>query len=446
MNVVSIRSNILPIVFTLAVFSLIWRQGNVVVSGIPKLFEVLIGLALLVSIAEIIYSSASRSVFLELKSVWLSYGMLFGFLSLFILIGHSFSNASFPGWISYESEVYFEYARILFVFILFFLSIYVVVRYKKSIKWILGAVAFSPLVLFLAFAPRWQEFFVDNARLIGARNDPNYLATFLALGLIFAAVYFLYSRPHSRWFGILYIVLFFPLFLWAHSRAAFLSIAATLIVLAIIYVVKKRSFRSLGFVGILGSVFVFAIVASFFVLPSDSQLLIYRRSIVLVSPSESLNKTVADFILDGDTKLRTVALTNISTNTFDVSRGALWRDALWKSTKSPLGFGPAYHNWNPVFGPGRPHNLWLEVALTAGWGGLVIWVVLMITIFRDLIAISRRNDFVDMALAGGFVYLLINGTFADMLTLRWMWLVMGMIVGYAFLKRNEKSERLISGS
>lgn len=442
MSISRIRQYLLPIVFTLAVLSLIWRNGNILPIGAVKPFEILLALAFVLALFDFTFSPMSRSILRKLKPVWVLYGLLFGAFTLFAMVGHGFSAISFPNWASYASEVYLEYARFIFVFLLFFLTVYIVVRYAKSVRWILSAIVFSPIVLFLAFVPRLQDFFVEDARLIGARNDPNYLATFLALGLIIAAAFFLYTRSRLKWLGVVYIVVMSPLFLWAHSRAAFLSIAVALIILSAIYVIRERSFIRIGLVGILGTIFILSNIFSFFVLPNTSQALIYRRSIANVFPSETLRGFMADFTSQGDTSLHTAVLRNIPTDTFDISRGELWRDALNKSVRSPLGFGPAYHNWSPIGDIGRPHNLFLEVVLTAGWIGFFAFLIFVGLVFLKLSKIMRGSNWVGIALGTSFVYLLLNGLFLDMLTLRWLWLIMGLIVGYAFLEGDENTESI----
>ena len=326
--------------------------------------------------------------------------------------------------------------------VLLFVTTYVVVRYRQGIKWSLLAILTSPLILFAAFVPRWRDFFTVNARLVGAKNDPNYLATFLALGLLIAAVYFLYTNSSKRWAGVAYIALFSPLFLWAYSRAAFLSVAIALVILLVLYFLEERSLVRARFAGILCGVFILFTAFSFFVLPNETQFLIYRRSIAPVFPSIELRGFMANWISEGDAGLRTAILEDAPTDTFDLSRGSLWKDALGKAAISPLGLGPAYHNWNSVGNIGRPHNTFLEVVLTAGWGGLMAFLAFLYFVARGTVRLLRRPDFTGVALAIGFIYLLLSGMFLDMFTLRWLWLIMGMIAGYTFLIGNEESQSI----
>lgn len=440
MGVFRIRSQFIPILFAVAAFSLVWRLG---VAGIPKPFEILIFLVFALVAVELATSTPARESLRELMPNIRFYRMFFLAFLGFTFLGLAATSAQFPSWRDYFDEVLLEYGRMLFVFLLFFLAAYVSYRYRSAARWTLGAIALSPALLFAAFVPKWQDFFTADGRLVGARNDPNYLATFLALGLLFAAVYFLFGRSPKKWLSVGYVALASLLFLWAYSRAAYLSITVTLLALAALYVLRHRSLQSAGLVVFLGAVFVVATSASFFVLPSDSQFLIYRRSIAPLFPSEELRVFTADLISKGDESVRTAVLRKIPrADTFDVSRGELWGNALRRTAGAPLGFGPAYHNWNPVVGAGRPHNLFFEALLTAGWGGFIIFLVFLGGVSKRAIALVRRGEAVGIALALGFFYLLINSMFLDMLTLRWLWLVMGFIVGYALVEKNGSSNRV----
>jgi len=401
--------SLLPIVFSLSVFSLIWRSGNFLADGFPKPFEILFAISFLLFILVVIFSSNRREIIIKLKQATGAYLILFLLLILFAIVGFWFSVQSFPSWADYSSEVYLEFSRIILSFLIFLLSTYLAIFYRKSIYWIIGAIALSPVVLFSAFIPRWQSFFVENSRLIGARNDPNYLASFLAIGLIVAGAYFLYTKSNHRWFSFIYIIFMSPFFLWAHSRGAFLSLGVALIVLSFIYFFQNHAFRRIIPIGILGMVFILSITLSSFVLPSAAS---------------------RDITGDG----------------FNYSRGSLWVDGVSMIAVSPLGFGPAYHNWNPVGNIGRPHNTFLEVALTSGFGGLFAWGSILYMLFFSLSKIIKRKDFIGTALTISFIYLLLNGLFLDMLTLRWFWLIAGMIVGYEFVNRNEESKSISNSS
>ena len=58
-------------------------------------------------------------------------------------------------------------------------------------------------------------------------------------------------------------------------------------------------------------------------------------------------------------------------------------------------------------------------------------------IFKDS-RLREIGSWTDNAIFIGLIYLLINGFFLDMLTLRWLWLLMGMVVGRAIYFKDNR--------
>jgi len=414
---------------------------KIIVTVEPKPFEILFSILFLLVLFEVVTSKESRALISRLKPVWVRYSALLGALYTFIFVG---SVSAFPGWVSRAPEVYTAYASTAFSFLIFFVSIYVVVRYKKSLRWELLAMTVSPLVFFTALVPGWSDFFVKDARLIGAGNDPNITANFIAVGLMISVVLYLYEKSRLRWLGGLFILLLMPVFLWANSRGAAISIAAVLVLVSLLYVSHKPSMAKARKVAALLGILVISVPVAFAVLPPDSQAYLYERFAVPMLSNEGVCAFAGDWALGGNNGHCVTFYESISTDSFTRSRGSLWSLAFEKSLNSPLGLGPAYHKWNPVERGTGAHNLWLEVPLTAGWGGLFIWLVFLGAIFRGAFSAFNARDFVGPALSATFMFLLINGIFIDIFTLRWLWLIMGMMVGYSIIDKDEKTKSISS--
>lgn len=439
-KVSKILQNVIPSLFTLAVFSLIWRQGNILLSGVPKPFEALIvivaGLVLFGLTTGRIPSSSVRA----LKPVVRLYGSLFAALLFFSVLGNLVSAVTFPESSRFRLDIAAEYGRALFVFALFFLTVYLVRTYKKVMPWTLGALATAPLVMLAAFVPRWQDFFVENGRLIGAQADPNYLASFIALGILVSAIFFLYERSRVRWLGLINIFFITPTFLWTNSRAALVSMAITMFALTVLYIKRKSSFVSVRNILLLFGIFVLSFAGSFTLLPSDSQVLIYERTISPFVSSEDFHEISKNIHAEeGRPAIRAVKLEDIEFNQsfFNRIRGRLWGAGVVMLARAPLGFGFSFYRWNLVAGVGAPHNTWLEVGLTSGWGGLAVFITLIGIIFVKVSRLFKDSNWMGISVGFAVIYILLNASFLDMFTLRWLWLIIGMVVGYSFLKEDE---------
>lgn len=436
------NSRYIQVLFTAAVASLIWRYGNVLGDRIIKPFEILIGLILFLVCLEIFLVAPRRQLFFRMLRLVGADLKLLCVLLLLSLVGFLFSYGVFGTENIQLIEVLTEGVRIFFAFVLFILTVYITSNYRKTQDLAVVAIVFSPVILYLAFSPNFRGFFTEGGRLVGANNDPNYLSTFLALGIIFAVSYFLFTKSNKRWLGVIYIIFSSPIFLWAYSRAAFLSLFFALFLLAFVRLSVGRSFKDIVMVGIVGITLIFSMVGSFFVLPSDSQSLIYRRSIAPVLSSEKLRGFMETKASDVSNNVYAVVSTEVPTDDFSYSRGEIWRDGLNLAIASPLGFGPAYDAWSPVGRVGRAHNVYLEVALTAGWAGAAIFLFFIYKMLRRSVVLLRSADFKKIGLAVGFLYLIINSFFLDMFTLRWLWLIMGIIVSYSYLENGEASKSI----
>src|SRR3989344_219652 len=441
MGIASYFRHIISTVFTLTIFSLAWRQGNIELSYIPKPFEALIVVVFILMVLEYFFSEEARVDIARMRPVFKLYGILFAGLATFMIISLMTSFATIPESSLFVKKIFFEYGRAIFAFFSFFIAAYATFRYKEKINWFLGALMISPFVFYFAFVTSMRSFFVANYRLIGAQGDPNYTTSFISIGLIIAAVFYLYNKSRSKWLGCLYIIFSMPLFLWANSRGVIISIAVTLVLLSILYLFQEISWKRIFSILILFSVFVLSIPVAFSVLPAYSQVLMYQRSIAPVLPNEDIRDKAAEFILSsGVETLNSPA----PSDNFGRSRGNVWKSAFLKTVKSPLGFGPAYHWWSPVEPGAVAHNLWMEVSLNAGWGGLLVWFVFISAIFRSAAKIFKQKNFVGTALPIVLLSLLISGTFVDIFTLRWLWLILGMVVGYSLIDDDAKTKSVSS--
>lgn len=426
---------ITPIFFAAAVFSLAWRDGNVEASYIPKPFELLVvGVSFLV-LLEIALSGAGRIALRAIRPGVLLYGLLLVLLTVFMAVSTWSSLVSSTAASSFIKEIGFEYAREFFTFFLFFITIYISFKYREHIKLILYSFAASSLVFYLGFLPSLRGIFVDNFRLIGANNDPNYTASYIAVGALILSALFLYKKSREKWIGAVGVALLMPLFLWANSRGMSVSLAVSIILLFALYIYHRRTWRDFGKVALLSLVMISSLAVSFALFDDDVRVSIYRRTIAPVLLSDELRAIVFGAVAEDREVVYSSPLDN-----FGLSRGDLWKSALAKVVWSPLGYGPAYHHWSPVqYGTGA-HTLWFQVPLTAGWGGLLVWLVFIAAVLRDAVRVAKQRNFVGVSLIASFVFLLVSGIFIDMFTLRWLWLIMGMIVGYSILKENEKTK------
>ncbi len=428
----------IPILFLFSIVGLVWRRQNTVVTDIPKAFEgILLALFLLV-VVHLIISKFKDPIVQYAKIFFFPYGIITVVLLLCAIGGNVVSVYRFPSWIDNAREVVFEYIRIIFVFLFFFITAYFVSEYKKVASWILGILAVSPLVLFLAYLPSWQDFLVFKGRLIGFEGDPNYLAVTIGLGILISLAAWFFSEKNLKWLGLLGFFLYTLLFVWANSRGASVALGGTFLILMAAYLFMRGfSLPHVGKVALTLCIGVIALALGFLIIPRASQFQVFERNMSPFSSYATLRKIALSQSSNDKVAFNEVLTSGLTFNDrfVETIRGNIWKAGTVMFLDFPLGLGPASFKWNPVGGLGRAHNTYLEIGITAGWIGFLVWLALLIIIFLRCYEASRSNDMLALALSACFVYLLLNMFFLDMFTFRWLWLIMGTIVGYDLFRR-----------
>jgi len=435
-------SRAIPAIFVIAVFLLVWRGGNILTTAVPKPFEALIILTGVLVVFGIILGRLPFPTTQPFKQIYHVYGLLFGALLFFSAVGSFVSIVKFPTWRDFGLDVAADYGRLLFVFFLFFLTAYLVVSYKNVLRSALFALALSPIAMFVAFVPSSQSFFVKEGRLIGAHADPNYLGSFVAVGIIISIALFLYEESRLRWLGLLNLFIIAPIFLWAASRSAMLALGFALFALFAIYVVRRTSRSRFFNVLIVAGVLLTSISAGFSLFPAPSTLFIYERIMAPFVPEEVIREIVDVHTGEGRPAFEFLTRDNLNFDEqyFSRIRGNLFKAGAITFMRTPLGLGPSFYRWSPVGGVGGSHNTLLEVGLTSGWGGLLVFLIIVGSVFSKTRIFFRAEDWMGISLTVSLFCVLINSLFLDMFTLRWLWLIMGMIVGYSLLKNNDETK------
>lgn len=422
---ISYSTNVAGVLLCLAVFSLTLRFGW------PwpalKFFELFTVLFFAVLILVVLASVQARSL---IRNLWLHLRAAFAWLALLassFILGLFYSAIFLPEWRIYASEVVLEYFRFVFV-VAFFLGatffLYLCPVWRKRV---LATIMISPLVLWLSRIPIWSGLFfgIEDQRLRGPGNDPNYLGGWIALGLILSSAYFLYSRDRKRWLGLPLVATLIPLLLWTASRGAILSAAVASLFLIVFYfrnsfLVHRKFLDSIWVTGFL----ILGVLLSW------------------TSASPEIRGAMIDRIVRPFTdSTSSVGMpSNESLDYLASGRDTLFLTGFKKFISHPLGFGLSYHYWQPIMlaSDGHklgPHNLFLQVGLSGGYLGLVALLGFLVNILRYAKNIRIKDDWESNGLVVCLIALLVNSLFLDTLTLRWLWLVISLIVSGLLLRR-----------
>lgn len=429
--------------FLLSVVSLVWRQGSIY-TGSVKISELLVFFTLAFILSCILFSKENVSFLKVLVKKYIPYFFLIFF---FAFIGNIFSSFEFSGIAFYKVNIILDYLRMFFVFLFFFLTLYVIIKSPEIIKHILIGIAISPLIFWLAIFPKFQSFFLNSGRLRGAENDANYFATWIVLGIIISLFFaFFYNNQKIRWPWIINLFFVFPLLLWTGSRGAWVSVFLSISLLFFLYFFKRENF--LVFVKrclLVISIFIFSAFFTFYILPHESRVMLLYRTVYPLINNSAFSREVENqnsFLSLNSKEMKFEP----KLFAFGQDRQDLWVSALYGFITHPTGYGFSYSNWKPLavlIGDIKQgsHNLFLEIGLTFGWGGLIVFLLFYMSIIKKSFGLIRKHKEFPYGIVL-FVLLsslFISSLFLDTITLRWMWFIFGAIVSYDFvLNKNEK--------
>ncbi len=427
------KESAIAALFLFAVFSLVWRQGNIFILPLPKAFEMLVFILSAWLGYEFAVSPEKRALLKVTLSGLRVYNFVLAALIISPALGLFYSAWTGLPWQAYALQAGVEYLRIAFAVFLFYFASYLVLRIPKLLPWGLMTIAVSPLVLWVGLVPRWQELFLTEWRLRGAGNDPNYLATWLVISILISLSFFLYEDRRRGWW-LANAAAVAPLALWTGSRGAWLILALGGLVLLGKYFSEEFSLERLrrGVILILAAFLGSAL--GFLALPPMSKVMIIDRGpSVFISDATRTSWTSFFANQNAGTFGGTELQLNFKFLGYGQDRQSLWRKAVPMILSSPFGYGPSYYEWSPVdiqANGGRklgPHDLWLETALTGGWLGFSALIALVLVSGRKAIKLLFGRHSISSALGLAWFALLGLSLFLDMLTLRWLWLLTAFI-------------------
>lgn len=277
-------------------------------------------------------------------------------------------------------------------------------------------------------------------------NWPSNVAYSLLVSITLVMVWLLYNlRPKKRWWIYAPILIgYFGILLWAQSRASWLAIAATTLIVLLVWSSNVLSYRKRILRFLFGGIVIFIIViAGFLTLPKEIKNIVLLR----VFPSIPID-------LYGDSPLYAINLviqkksplafedTNqlYLLNTYS-DRLYLWNAYSERILRQPWGLGVNYEPLNNGNGPKGPHNTILEVLTLGGPLALIGFLYLFALAFKNTWAYLRqtKNGRWPLYIFASLSALAIASLFDNMSTFRLMWIVLGLGIFYRE-KTTEKSD------
>ncbi|RJQ29498.1 hypothetical protein C4571_01480 [Candidatus Parcubacteria bacterium] len=447
--------------FLLAIVSLVWRRNHFVNFGeytpTVKFTEVSAFLALIAVVLALIFSKSLRRN--EARNALLAYwGKYFLLFSVFLAVG-SFWTLLFLHR-GLESIDVLQYGRIFFGMTLFFLALFLGFGRPSYARLLvlsfLSAIALLP-VLFLSEDVVVRNYLIvspSSYTLLASQPGTIVLGSFLIFPAVILFSLFVAGKGFKKVVSYVGAMLLMSLVLWTGSRAAWLGTLFGCFVVVGVYAYWKKSQKE---VWIYSLAVILMLICSFLILPRLARNTVLVRVFpdlrvdvqldrkvlekIAASPDELTLDRIAFLWLRLPTRYYFTAHRPKPELGFYDGRGQIWIEHAKEAALNPLGLGPAYAD---VLSSEKPagfsetlsyarsanaHNLWLQVLLSAGVGGLAVFLFMTVDILRKLFVLVKSNyATITLWLAGGVVGILINLFFIDGLELRWLWVLFALVV------------------
>ncbi len=293
--------------------------------------------------------------------------------------------------------------------------------FKKVIKYLLGAMSWSGLLVagygfcqYLGFDIRaWQEAVMAN-RVIASLGQPNFLASFLLLSLG-ASFSFLVLSKAFYWRLLAAIAIFFQLLVvfLSGSRAAYLGLCLAGLVAVFIYFKKRRSRFLILASALVACLFIFIFIPNLLMASRLGQVFDFSRGSVAV-------------------RLQVYSVASQA-----ILERPIFGYGLEQAGEKLLSYyQPDWALFSQVNQyPDRAHNLFLDLLLNFGLSGLIVYALLAFSLFYLYFFNKKEKKqpawflFLCLGLLAYFISLLFN--FSSLATAIYAWSLLAILFAYS---------------
>jgi len=418
-----------------ALLTLIYRLGNFYNTFVPKPFEVILVLIIMLTLADLIINRKFKEFFLSIdKKIWVAlfclvFSVLFGWLMSF-----------FVKKIPINLNVILEFGNFVISIVIFVLVLFYTRNDKIYAKRYLYALLLPVVYIVFIVFPEWVNYFHigNKSSFAGFTMNPNIISKILLIPTLFFVAYSLF-KFRNKWINIFYIFissLLIALLFWISSRGGLVALILSLIFLWLIFSFNNFNWKKLFYSGVL--VFIIFLIG-FSVTPQIGKQRIILRTLYPAGSDASKylpirEKSISDVV----TAFKNDKFNNpIFIYPGRETRFLIWPFYLRQVLINPLGIGPHTHfsfdlmdNNGDHINSG-PHNTFLQIWLWGGLLGIFSFLFILINAFKNL-WIKLRSDFnpKTLALLCILFVLSISIMFDDSLSFFWFFIILALALRY----------------
>jgi len=418
----------------IALIALIYRKGNFYNTFIPKPFEIIVLLIVLLVVVGIFKNNKIKEFFFSISK---DIRIAFICLIFSVLIGW---GASAMKGIPYTFNALLEFGTFIFSLSIFLLILIYTRNDKNYVKIYFYALLLPALYGIFIFFPQAAYYLQlgSSGTFLGFTMNPNIISKILLIPTFFFISYSLF-KYEQKWARPVYVIissLTVSLLFWTASRGGLISLLIASIFIWLVFSLHNFNWKKLFYSGLI--IFVILTIGFTLTPATGKQRVVLRalypsgsdHSSYLPIEDKSAGEVITKFIND---KVGSPAIIYFSRET----RFQIWPFYLRQVLANPLGIGPNTHfsfnllDYSGDYINSGPHNTFLQIWLWGGLLGILSFLYIYISAFQNLF-MKLKSDFNPFALAllGALFSVSISVMFDDSLSFFWFFIILALALRY----------------
>ena len=379
----------------LALVALIYRLGNFYNTFIPKPFEIILVFIVLLTFLDLLINNKFKEFFLSIhKKIWIALSCLV--FSVFI----GWLVAVFIKKIPISLNVILEFGNFIISVVIFILVLFYTRNDKIYLKRYLYALLLpAGYVIFVLFPEGAQYLKLENmGTFLGLIMNPNIISKILLIPALYFTVHSLFKFQNG-WIRVGYIAIscaMVALLFWVASRGGLVSLAISFIFMWLVFSFHDFNWKKLFYSGV---IILMIFLVGFVITPGTGKQRVILRilypsgsehSSYLTVQDKSANAVLLKFINDKSNS-------PIFIYPERETRFQIWPFYLKYVLLNPLGIGPNTHfsfaltDNNGDYINSGPHNTFLQIWLWGGVLGILSFMYIFISAFKNLFTKLKSN-------------------------------------------------------
>ncbi|MFA6251741.1 MAG: O-antigen ligase family protein [Candidatus Paceibacterota bacterium] len=419
----------------LALLSLIYRLGNFYNTFIPKPFEIILVLIILLTFLDLLINKKFKQFFSSIdKKIWIALLCLLASVFIGWFVAVFFKN------VPINLNVILEFGNFVISLVIFVLVLFYTKDDQISAKKYLYALLLPTIYTIFVLFPEGAVYFnlENNGTFLGFIMNPNIISKILLIPTLFFITHSLFTF-RNVWIKLGYIIIsitLVALLFWVASRGGLVSLALSAVFVWLVFSLHNFNWKKLFYSGFL--VFLILLMGFIFTPQTGKQRVVLRSlypsgsdaSSYVTVKDKSADDIVAKFVEDKSDN-------HILVYSERETRFQIWPFYLKYILLNPLGIGPNTHlsfslrdNVGEYINSG-PHNTFLQIWLWGGLLGILSFLYIFINAFKNL-RTKLRSNFNSMALSllSILFAVSISVMFDDSLSFFWFFIILALALRY----------------